>query len=432
MPKLFVTNSAAQGATHELGGNWTTIGRADGNSFQIVEGSISGRHCEVRLQGEELVVRDLLSTNGTFINGNKISEGVLKSGSVLRLGDVEIRFDPSGPAPAPVTPGTSFTSKMLMTSAATTAAQPLARAAGTEAGQPGAEHGAKKFQVVLVDDSLAFLETFGELCLEYSNHTWDVGFATSADRALALLHEKPADLAVIDISMPMLDGLQLLGIISRRYPGLKLAVMTGSATEAKRADALANGAELFLEKPVTPEGMRSVFNMLNDLVSWTRREGFSGSVRQVGLPDVIQMECLGRNSSIVEIRNRELRGQIYIENGAVTHAVVGTLTGEQAFYRLLSLRGGEFQVKPFKAPLERSIEKRWEFLLMEAARALDEETVLLNKPAGVTAPPASPADAAAGDLNAPGDDFIVVAEYDGTWTKTGAQKNEPPAEGKKA
>ena len=33
----------------------------------------------------------------------------------------------------------------------------------------------------------------------------------------------------------MLDGLQLLGIINRRYPGLKIAVMTGSATEAKNA-----------------------------------------------------------------------------------------------------------------------------------------------------------------------------------------------------
>ncbi len=433
MPKLIVANSAAKGATHELGGNWTTIGRADGNNFQIVEGSISGRHCEVRLQGEGLAVRDLLSTNGTFINGDKISEGVLKAGSVLRLGDVEIRFDPSGPPPPPSAPGTSFTSKSLMTSAAMAAGQPASKPVEA-AGAPksgGAGEGGKKFNVVLVDDSLAFLETFGELCLEYSNHTWEVGFATSADRALALLNEKPADLAVIDIGMPMLDGLQLLGIISRRYPGLKLAVMTGNATEAKRADALANGAELFLEKPVTPEGMRSVFNMLNDLVSWTRREGFSGSMRQVGLPDVIQMECLGRNSSIVEIRNPEMRGQIYVENGAVTHAVVGTLTGDQAFFRLLSLRGGEFQVKPFKAPLQRTIEKRWELLLMEAARSVDEETVVMDKPAGVVESPAAPAAATTGDMNAPGDDFIVVAEYDGKWTKTDAPKGEPPAEEKK-
>jgi hypothetical protein len=126
--------------------------------------------------------------------------------------------------------------------------------------------------------------------------------------------------------------------------------------------------------------MKSVFNMLHDLVSWNR-EGFTGALRQVNLQEIIQVECNGRHSSILEIRNPELRGQIYIEAGAVTHAAVGELTGEPAFTRLLSLRGGEFQLKPFKAPPQRTIDTRWEFLLMDAARASDEETVLLHKPA---------------------------------------------------
>src|SRR4029077_12506058 len=121
--------------------------------------------------------------------------------------------------------------------------------------------------------------------------------------------------------------------------------------------------------------------MLNDLVRWNR-EGFSGALRHVGLQEVIQTECNSRHSSILEIRNAELRGQIYIEAGAVTHAAVGTLTGEQAFYRLMSLRGGEFQLKPFKAPAQRTIESRWEFLVMDAARASDEETVVLKGPEG--------------------------------------------------
>ena len=76
---------------------------------------MSGRHCEVRLRGEELVVRDLQSTNGTFVDGKKISEGVVKPGQTLRLGEVELRFENSAPAEAP---GTSFISKMLVTNAA--------------------------------------------------------------------------------------------------------------------------------------------------------------------------------------------------------------------------------------------------------------------------------------------------------------------------
>jgi len=281
MPRIVVTNSALAGTAHELDGKWATIGRADGNTFQIVETSVSGRHCEVRVRGEELVVRDLLSTNGTFIGSQRISEGVLKAGQTLRLGDVELRFEASA---APPGSGTPFNSKMLVTNAAALAApKPTTATPIPEtqpANQPSADgEPAQKFHVLFVDDSLAFLELFGSLCAEYANRTWNILSAPSADRALAILQEKPVDLVVLDIGMPMLDGLQLLTIIARRYPGLKTAVLTASATEAKRADALANGAALFLEKPATPDGIKSVFNLLNDLVSWPPRDS-SNALRE--------------------------------------------------------------------------------------------------------------------------------------------------------
>lgn len=410
MARLVVITKGISASSHELGEAWATIGRADGNTFQIVEASISGRHCEVRLRGEELVVRDLLSTNGTFIGGQKISEGIVKAGQALRLGDVELRFEN---CVASSSPGTAFTSKMLVSNSAAATAPKSAPVAAAKMEPPPVESDAeKKFQVLLVDDSMAFLELFGSLCSEFSGQNWKVHTATSADRALAVLQSQPVDLVLLDISMPMLDGLQLLGLINRRYPGLKTAVMTGSASEKKRADALANGAELFLEKPLTADGMKSAFSVLHDLISWNR-EGFTGALRQVGLQEIIQVECNGRHSSILEIRNPEVRGQIYIEAGAVTHAAVGPLTGEQAFYRLLSLRGGEFQLKPFTSPPQRTINAHWEFLLMDAARASDEETVLLKKP---SAPAEKKEHAALGDV-------VVVATYDGKWkAEDGAKK----------
>jgi CheY-like chemotaxis protein len=171
----------------------------------------------------------------------------------------------------------------------------------------------------------------------------------------------------------------LLGIIGRRYPATKLAVMTGKASDAKRADSLASGAELFIEKPVSPDGIKVVFNMLNDLVSWTHREGFTGALRQVNLHEVIQMECIARHSSILEIRDQKVRGQIFIETGTIIHAAAGTLEGEAAFNQLMSIPGGQFQLKPFTAPPKRTVHGGWEVLLLEAARRSDEDTVLLSK-----------------------------------------------------
>ena len=358
MPKLVVINRTLTAMSHELGEKWVTIGRHDGNTFQIPEISVSGRHCEVRVRGDELVVRDLQSTNGTFAAGQKISEGVVKPGQMLRVGEVELRFEASASAPADK-PGTSFVTKMLATNSAASAAKSTAPApikpapiADAKPVNPSEAIGApiKKFQVLFVDDSLAFLETFTELCGILSNNAWEIHSAPSADRALAILQQIQVDLVVLDIGIPMVDGIQLLGIISRRYPGIKIAVMTGKANENNRAVCLAGGAELFIEKPVSPEGIKVVFNMLNDLVSWTHREGFSGMVRQVGLQEVITMEFIGRHSSILEIRKQQMHGQIYIEAGAITHAAVGTLTGEKAFNQLLSMTGGDFQLKPFKAP----------------------------------------------------------------------------------
>jgi len=377
MASLVVISKDAAATVYELGGGWTTIGRGDGNNFQVVESSISGRHCEVRLQGSELLVRDLLSTNGTFVGGRRISEAVVKPGETLRLGDVEFRFE-AGEVHGLASSAGGGKAVSGQPGGKT---RPVPALAPTPPPPPEEIEAGKLSHVLFVDDSMAFLELFGSLCTEYSGRTWKIHKATSADAALALLRDVVVDLVLLDITMPMLDGLQLLGIINRRYPGLKIAVMTGSATEGKRADALANGAELFLEKPVTADGMRSVFNVLSDLLSWDR-EGFTGSLRHVNLQEVIQVECNGRHSTILEIRNPEMRGQIYIEAGAITHAAVGELTGEPAFHRLLSLRGGAFQVKPFRPPPQRTINIGWEFLLMDAARATDEETVMLKKPTG--------------------------------------------------
>ena len=61
MAKLVVISEPLAGFAFELGESWTTIGRADSNMFQLVETSVSSRHCEVKVRGDELLNRDLIS-----------------------------------------------------------------------------------------------------------------------------------------------------------------------------------------------------------------------------------------------------------------------------------------------------------------------------------------------------------------------------------
>ena len=98
MAKLVVLSVGMTGRTQELKVEKTTIGRVEDNTFQIAEPSVSSHHCEVLLRGSEVVVRDLNSTNGTYINGEKITERVIKPGQLLRLGQIEMRLETDAPA----------------------------------------------------------------------------------------------------------------------------------------------------------------------------------------------------------------------------------------------------------------------------------------------------------------------------------------------
>jgi pSer/pThr/pTyr-binding forkhead associated (FHA) protein len=93
MAKLVLLSTGMTGRTHELKVDKTTIGRLEDNIFQIAEPSVSSHHCEVLLRGSDVVVRDLNSTNGTFINGEKVGEAPLKVGQILRLGQIEMRLE---------------------------------------------------------------------------------------------------------------------------------------------------------------------------------------------------------------------------------------------------------------------------------------------------------------------------------------------------
>ena len=228
------------------------------------------------------------------------------------------------------------------------------------------------YQILFVDDDPEFLVTLRDLYEMMSDHAWQIHSATSANQALEILDSQKIDLVVVDVNMPVIDGIQLIGIIQRRHPALKRAVLTGLATPEKRAASLANGADLFIEKATSPEGYKSIFAMLGEVLQWAPREGFQGVLRKVGLQDVIQMECLARNSSILEIYNQNVLGRIYIEDGQLVHAVTGDITGEHALYKLLSLMGGSFELAQFEPPQEKTLNGQWEMLLMEAARVKDE------------------------------------------------------------
>jgi ABC transport system ATP-binding/permease protein len=73
-----------------LPGAIKTIGRSSGAEFIVDAALVSRLHCQVTAGAAELEVVDLDSTNGTFVNGNRITRASLKEGDRLGVGRVEL------------------------------------------------------------------------------------------------------------------------------------------------------------------------------------------------------------------------------------------------------------------------------------------------------------------------------------------------------
>src|SRR5437899_3168943 len=107
MPVLRITNGAVAGRILTLQRRILTIGGSLANDHQFPDPSVSGTHCEVALDGVgNLKVRDRGSMEGTFVDGQKVSEALMKPGQVLKLGKIELNFENNSPAvlPPPAAP----------------------------------------------------------------------------------------------------------------------------------------------------------------------------------------------------------------------------------------------------------------------------------------------------------------------------------------
>lgn len=229
-------------------------------------------------------------------------------------------------------------------------------------------------KVLFVDDNPQFLEATREIMSQLSGGSWDIYSAQNVGQAMNIIAEKQIDLVVLDVLMPVVDGMQFLSLLNRKNPNVLKAVLTGDASETHRTICMSRGAELFLAKPQAESEWQLIFESLNTLGRFQPQEGFRGVLRRVGLQDVLQMECLSRNSALLEITTKELRGLIYIFEGQIIHAEAGDRMGAEAFNFLMGLTGGEFAQKPYVSPPEQTITDSWEFLLMEAARNRDESS----------------------------------------------------------
>lgn len=105
MLEVVITEKGGSQRRVEFDKNEITIGRVQGNDIILPKGNVSKRHSRIVLKDDRFIVVDLKSTNGTYVNGRKITSPlVIKPGDKIYIGDFILTIDGEGaaePAQAP-------------------------------------------------------------------------------------------------------------------------------------------------------------------------------------------------------------------------------------------------------------------------------------------------------------------------------------------
>jgi pSer/pThr/pTyr-binding forkhead associated (FHA) protein len=111
--RLLIQTEGFENPSLELRLGVNRVGRDEQNDFSIPHPSVSSHHCELILSNDGVVLHDLDSTNGSFVNGQPVGEVWLEAGQHVRLGDIQLlvestainvsipKFERATPPPAP-------------------------------------------------------------------------------------------------------------------------------------------------------------------------------------------------------------------------------------------------------------------------------------------------------------------------------------------
>jgi response regulator RpfG family c-di-GMP phosphodiesterase len=206
---------------------------------------------------------------------------------------------------------------------------------------------------------------------------FDVKTARTVDAARKLLSAEGVefDLVVCEVELPDANGLAFLAEARKEKWGRDLPWVVHTSkqgrTEAQKAFSL--GAMDFVAKPVQADVLVAKLKAMLDQWSGSQKsKGVSGSLSEMGLPDIVQVLFHGRKTGKLNIRSDGKTGEIHFLEGNIANALFGDLKGADAFYAMVRFVDGDFALDPSFTPPARIIAESSEALLLEGMRRMDE------------------------------------------------------------
>ncbi len=209
------------------------------------------------------------------------------------------------------------------------------------------------------------------LDMRFASAGFEVVVARDALEAAAKL--SGVDVVITEVDLPGKDGFEFSEMVLKRTQKMPVLFLTRRGDRMSINRGFELGAADYLVKPASPDVVVAKASQLFErAASGTGGRGVTGSLREMSLPDVVQILSNGRKNGLLVIESGGSRGEVHFGEGAVWDARFGPHKGEEAFYKMLMLTDGEFHLDPSFQPQRRVIQQSTEGLLLEGMRRLDE------------------------------------------------------------
>ncbi|MEO0293334.1 MAG: response regulator [candidate division WOR-3 bacterium] len=221
-------------------------------------------------------------------------------------------------------------------------------------------------EILIVDDFRPTLDSIGDYLSRKFKGEMRIHLAENGREAIEILEKKEIDLVVTDIAMPIMDGLELLAYMSKKYSEIPVIVMTSFGTPQIEENLKKFKAFLYIEKPFD-------INSLEEKILEGLKGETEGHIRGFSLPSFLQLIALESKTCTLKIEYEGKKGFLYFINGSLIDAKTGTNSGLEAAIELLSLEKAEIEIDGKCKKTERVIDAPLHYLLLESARIKDEE-----------------------------------------------------------
>lgn len=236
-----------------------------------------------------------------------------------------------------------------------------------------------KRQILTGTQTILLVDPDPEQCaildLQLTSHGFKVRTARTTDAVLKVLKEMVPNIIVSEVDLEPVDGFKLKERLNadKRGRQIPFVFFSSRAASADVEKGFSLGAQDYLVKPTTIDVFVAKIKKYLSETAGRTQEGVSGSLRDMSLPDLVQILSHGRKNGQLKLRMGGHVGEIHFVNGEIYNALFDNLRGEEAFFQMLRHRDGTFVLNPEFRAESRAIEMTAEMLLLEGMRRFDED-----------------------------------------------------------